>query len=202
MAGPRPILKALFTSKTRIELLSHFFMHPESSFYLRQLERLLRMPVGQLRYELSNLEQAGLLSSFQEGNQKRYIINREFPLYDELRRIFLKTSGAGDVIRVALSRLDGIELAFVFGSFASGEEHSGSDLDVMVVGSVSDREVSRVLSDVERTLGRPVNYSLYERKEVAKRLKKKDNFIATVFRGPRVLLVGSENNGLLQTPEE
>ncbi|MDD5748015.1 MAG: hypothetical protein PHP64_03030 [Actinomycetota bacterium] len=41
------------------------------SYYLRQLERLLGVPGGQLRRELLNLEEIQFLTSFWEGNQKR-----------------------------------------------------------------------------------------------------------------------------------
>lgn len=191
-------LKALFSSGTRIKVLSHFFLHPRESYYLRQLEKLLEIPVGQLGRELINLETIQLLTSSLEGNQKRYVINQEFPFYDELRSIFLKTTSVGDVVRDSLSSLEGIELAFIYGSFAKAEEHPGSDIDIMVVGDASDREVNRAISAIERKLKRTVNYSLYERREVRDRLKKKDNFILAVFKEPHIVLLGSGNDGLFR----
>jgi len=199
MVKSNPVLKSLFSSNTRIRVLSHFFLHPGESYYLRQLERLLKIPVGQLGRELLNLEKIQLLTSSMEGNQKRYSINQNFPLYDELKNIFLKTTSAGDIIRESLSKLKGIELAFIYGSFAKGEEHPGSDIDIMIVGSTSDKEISRIISDVENKLKRTVNYSLYERKEVKTRLKKKDNFILTVFHEPHIILLGSKNDELFRT---
>jgi len=199
MAKSSPILKSLFSSDTRIKVLSHFFLHPGESYYLRQLEKLLKIPGGQLRRELLNLEDIQLLISSKEGNQKRYSINKDFSLYDELKNIFLKTTSAGDIIRESLSRLKGIELAFIYGSFAKGGEHPGSDIDIMIVGRVSDKEISRIISNVEKRLKRMVNYSLYERKEVKARLKKKDNFIFTVFNEPHIILIGSKNDELFRT---
>lgn len=199
MAGTNPMLKGLFSSETRITVLSHFLLHTGESFYLRQLEKMLMMPVGQLGRELRNLEKIRLLTSRIEGNQKRYSINPDFPLYEELRGIFLKTAGAGDIIRGSLSGFKGVELAFIYGSFAKGEEHPGSDIDVMVVGDVPDKEVSRTISGVEKRLKRTVNYSLYERKEVKARLKKKDNFILTVFSEPHIIILGSGNDELFRT---
>ena len=192
-------LKALFSSGTRITVLSHFFLHPGESYYLRQLEKVLQVPVGQLGRELRNLERICLLTSSVEGNQKRYVINQEFPFYDELRSIFLKTTSVGDIVRDSLSDLEGIELAFVYGSFAKAEEHPGSDIDIMVIGDVSDREVNRTISAMERKLKRTINYSLYERKEVRDRLRKKDDFIFAVFEEPHIVLVGSKNDELFRT---
>lgn len=199
MAGTNPMLKGLFSSETRINVLSHFLLHTGESFYLSQLEKMIMIPVGQLGRELRNLEKIRLLTSRIEGNQKRYSINLKFPLYEELRSIFLKIAGAGDIMRESLSGLKGVELAFIYASFAKGEEHPGSDIDVMVVGDVTDKEVSRTISGAEKRLKRTVNYSLYERKEIKARLKKKDNFILTVFSEPHIIILGSGNDELFRT---
>jgi len=192
-------LTSLFTSNTRIKVLSHFFLYPGVSFYVRQLEKMLKIPVGQLGRELLNLEKINLFVSSQEGNQKRYTLNQEFPFYEELKNIFLKTTGAGDVIRESLSELKGIELAFLYGSFAKGEAHPGSDLDMMIIGDASDREISKRISKVEKKLKRLVNYSLYEREEVKSRLNRKDNFILTVFSEPHIILLGNNHDELFRT---
>jgi predicted nucleotidyltransferase len=192
------ILKSLFSSESRIKLLAHFFLHPGESFYIRQLERLIHKPVGQIGPELQNLEKIGLLVSSREGNHKRYSFNKNFPIYDELRSIFLKTEGAGTIIKEVLSRLEKVELAFIYGSFASGEEHAGSDIDLMIVGDVSDRKTSPEISRAENELRRSLNYSLYSRKEVRSRLSKRDNFIRTVFKGPKIIILGSEDDELFR----
>jgi len=198
MNKPTPILKALFSSTTRIKVLSHFLLHPGERFYLRELERTLKIPVGQLRRELINLENINLLTSSLLGNQKWYSINQDFQLYDELKNIFLKTFSVGDLLRESLAKLKGIELAFIYGSFAKGEEHPGSDIDIMIVGSASDKEIAPVFSKIEKKLKKALNYSLYERKEIKARLKKRDNFIYTVFHEPHIVLLGNKNDELFR----
>lgn len=158
---------------------------------MRQLEKVLEIPVGQLSRELLNLEKICLLTTSKEGNQKRYTLNQEFPFYDELKSIFLKTTGIGDVIRESLSGLKGIELVILYGSFAKGEAHSGSDIDLMVIGDSPDSEITKRISKVETILRRNVNYSLYERNEVIARMKRKDNFILTVFKESPILILGN-----------
>jgi|Deesub1362B_J571_1020462.scaffolds.fasta_scaffold00001_40 predicted nucleotidyltransferase len=198
MSKSNPILKSLFSSDTRIKVLSHFYLHPGESYYIRQLEKILKIPVGQLRRELINLENIQLLTSSLHGNQKWYSLNQDFPLYDELKKIFLKTTSVGDIIRESLAKIKGIELVFIYGSFAKGEEHLGSDIDIMIVGSTSDKEIARAISDGEKKLKRALNYSLYERKEIKARLKKRDNFIFTVFHEPRIILIGNKNDELFR----
>lgn len=197
MLEHRGILQPLFSSQTRIRLLSVLFLNPGQSFYNRQLERII--PGLPLRRELMKLESVGLLTSWREGNQKRYRLNPDFPIYEELRRIFLKTAGLGDIIREHLSKVKGVELAFIYGSFAKGEEHAGSDIDVMVVGEASGMELSVAFGKIEEELGRlgGVNYSLYERAEVKQRLTQREGFISAVFSEPKIMIQGDPDDELL-----
>ncbi len=196
-----PILSALFSSETRIRVLAHFYLHPGKSYYIRQLESLLGIPVGQFRMELVNLERIGLLVSHREGNQKRFTLNTEFPFHEELKSIFLKTAGLMDILRDCLSKFRGIELAFVFGSYAKGEEVAGSDVDLMIIGDISEKKMSRAASQLEKKLRREVNYSLYDRNEVKKRLDQDDDFIQTVFTEPHMLIIGRETDELFEIAE-
>lgn len=192
------ILTSLFSSRTRIRLLSHFFLHPKDNFYIRQLERLLDEPVGKLRPELLNLEGIGILLSWHEGNQRRYQLNQDFPIYEELRSIFLKTAGLGDIIRKHLAEVKGVELAFIYGSYAKGEERADSDVDVMVVGEASTLELSTAFRKMEQELRREVNYSLFDREEVKQRLGEGIGFIPSVFSGPRMIIKGDGDDELFR----
>lgn len=116
-----------------------------------------------------------------------------------MRSIFLKTAGLGDVIRKHLSEVKGVELAFIYGSYAKGEEHAGSDIDVMVVGQVSTLELSVAFRKMEQELGRPgrINYSLFDREEIKQRLKEGKGFIPSVFSEPKIQIQGDPNDELL-----
>ena len=193
------VLKTLFSSDTRVKVLAYFFLHPGEKFYPRQLEKLLEIPAGQFGRELIKLEKIQILQSSLEGNRKKYFINWAFLIYDELKTIFLKTTSAGGIIRKSLSELPGVELVFIYGSFAKGDEHRGSDLDIMIVSDVSDREIHNKVSVAENRLKRAINYSIYERKEVKNRLRKKDNIIAATFNEPKIILIGRNDNELFRT---
>lgn len=198
MAKVNSAVKVLFSSETRIRLLSYLFLQPEAEFYLRQLEKILNMSVGQLGREILALEKIALLKSTTQGNQKLYCLNKDFPFYDELRGIFIKTTGAGDLLRRYVSRLEGVELVFIYGSFAKGDEHGRSDIDVMIVGGISYRDLSKAISQVENILKREVNYSLYERGEIKSRLRRKDRFLTTVFTEPKIILLGKNDDELFR----
>ena len=196
MGKTNNILKTLFSSEVRINILSHFFMHPDEGYYIRQLEKILKKPVSNIQKELVKLEKINLLSSSVEGNQKRYILKNEFPLYDELRNIFIKTTGLSDLIRDSLHLIKKIEFAFIYGSFATGDETSQSDVDLMIVGNVSGIIINKSIKEVEKQINRMINYSIYSKGEIEKRISANDNFIKTILEAPIILIIGNKYDKL------
>ena len=113
------------------------------------------MPAGPLHRELKALMEAGLLLRKTSGNQVRYQASRDCPIYQELAGIFRKTAGLADVLRESLSPIaDEIALAFVFGSVAQGKEKPTSDIDLLVIGSVSFESIVEACHVARERLGR------------------------------------------------
>lgn len=187
------MLKALFNSKVRIELLSTFFLHEGRDFYVRELSRITGEDYKNISLALRNLEGIGLLFSRKQGNLKYYRLNKEFLLYEELRSIFLKTRGSVSILKKALSKEKDIDSAFIYGSVASGQETAGSDIDLMVIGEIPLEHLLKLLREPERILGRDINASLFGFSEIRKRVEGNDPFITRVLNGPRILLVGDED---------
>jgi predicted nucleotidyltransferase len=187
------MLQKLFTSKLRVDLLSLFFGRPDEEFYVRQIEKILGEDVGNISRELKNLESVGLLISRKKGNLKYHLLDRKCPLYDELRSIILKTRGAAGLLARCLSGMEKIDYAFIYGSFASGQETAGSDIDLMVIGAVTLEELIRHLKEPEATLGREIQPSLFDLLEVRKRLREKEAFLTRVMREPKIMLIGEED---------
>ncbi|GEM_PF-4474734 len=75
------------TSKIRVALIKHFLEHCGERFYLRQLERLLQLPLTPARRELIRLEKMGLLKQEQEANLKFYKVNEGFEHLEELGKL-------------------------------------------------------------------------------------------------------------------
>ncbi|MBI5598310.1 MAG: nucleotidyltransferase domain-containing protein [Deltaproteobacteria bacterium] len=191
-------LKYLFSSKLRVKVLSHFFFHPGEDFYIRHLASVLKEPPGTLARELSHLEKAGILKHEMIGKQKHYSLQKDSPIVYDLMNIFLKTSGAGAEIKAALGKIPGIELAFIYGSYASGEAAATSDIDLMIIGEATYREVAPIVSHIERRLNREINYTIYTRSEAEKRFGQKGDFVHEVLSGPRIMLIGKVDDRLLQ----
>jgi predicted nucleotidyltransferase len=120
-----------------------------------------------------------------------YRAKTESPLYPEIRNLVLKTSGLADVLKSALADKK-IRVAFVFGSFVRGEEKAGSDVDLMVIGQLGLRDLSRLLSGIEEKIGREVNPYVLHEDEFRKRIRAKEHFVSSVMEAPKLFIIGSQ----------
>lgn len=188
------MLHKLFSSKVRIELLNTFFLHPEKSFYLRELERITGEDYKNVSTELRNLESIGLLTSSKSGNLKYFHVNPGFLIYSELKAIFFKIRGAPTLLKQVLSDDKDIEYAFIYGSFAGGTENEKSDIDLMVVGEMPLENLLKRLREAEKLLGRDINLSLFQIQEIKQRMKNQDPFIGRVMAEQKIMLIGNEDD--------
>ena len=177
--------------KTRRAVLALLFSHADESFYLRQIEKLTGVAAGPLQRELKQLTGASIVTRSESGRQVYYQANRQNAVFAELRGLVIKTTGAADILLRALSPLSHqIDCAFIYGSFAAGKENARSDLDLMVVGSVSLEQLIKALKEPEDILSREINPSMYEHREIERRLQDEDPFITRVMREPKIMLLG------------
>jgi len=160
------MLEYFITSKAKRNLLKLFLTNPERRFYTREVARLTAEPLNAVRRGLGYLEKAGLLRSHKEGNLKYFEVVKEFPLYPELKGIIYAAIGLGDYLSNRLKDSELIELAFIYGSVAKYEEARKSDIDLFVVGEVEEEELQRLVADIEREIGREINYTVMTRREM------------------------------------
>ena len=189
---------ALF-GKSKRALLALFYVHPERSFYLRQVVRMLGIGQGAVQRELARLVYAGLLVRTPVGSQVHYQANVASPVFAEVKSLMLKSAGVADVLREALAGLvERITVAFVYGSLAKGTDNANSDVDLMVIGDVRFAEVVSALQPAQKTIGREVNPSVYSEQEYQTKVKAKHHFLTSVIDTPKVFIVGGnhELNGL------
>jgi predicted nucleotidyltransferase len=180
--------------KTRRAILSLLFTHSDESFYLRRIVRLTGIGLGPVQRELDKLVIANILTRHRSGHQVYYQVNSKSPIFQELKSIIIKTCGVVDILKSALMPLSKrIKVAFIYGSFAHGEETTASDIDMMIIGNVSMLELIKALSHAQKTLMREINPSNFTLSEIKNRLKSNDSFIETVFESKKIFLVGDED---------
>jgi predicted nucleotidyltransferase len=186
---------ALFTATQR-RVLGLLFGNPDRSYYVNEILRIADAGIGAVQRELERLEAAGLVNVTRIGNQKHYQANRQSPIFEELRGIVIKTFGVADILRVALAPLASHMLAaFVYGSVAKGADTASSDIDVMIIADdISYPDVIGAFEKSEKTLGRAINPTLYDREELQRKLAAGNAFLSRVLKQPRIFLIGSDDD--------
>lgn len=178
-------------SKARRQLLVYYFTNPETRLHLRELATLLAIDPSNLSKELRRLEDDGLFLSHVSGRQKYFELNRDYPLFDEVRGIVMKTAGAAPSIARALAKISGIEESWLYGSFAQGLQDAASDIDVLIIGAPSSVELAEAMRRLEKRLGREINYTVLTSKDFKSRRNRKDPFLENVWKNERVALTGA-----------
>jgi len=188
------MLATLITSKTRLAVITWFFLHPGERFYYSQLLGILGASAQSVQNELKRLEKAGLLKSQKEGNIRFYRVNKNFILYQEIKSIISKTVGVGDELKKLLAKSGDIKSAFIYGSVAKNLEDARSDIDVMVIGNISEDAIFKAIMQAENHLGREVNYSIFSPGDWKKQLKAKKAFVSNVAKDKKIFLIGNEDD--------
>lgn len=186
------MLIQLLSSRTRAEIFTILFGLNPLELHIREIARRSQLSEASIRQELNKLAGLDLVRSRRDSNRVYYCANKENPLYKEIHWIVLKTTGLTDILREALSDTL-IEIGFVFGSFATGEESVNSDVDLMIIGDIGLRAVSRLLSGVSEKIEREINPHVMTRKEYISRRISGDHFVLNVLKGPKLFVKGDQN---------
>jgi hypothetical protein len=184
-------LKHLFVSQTRIKLINVLFYNPNEIYYVRQLVRLVDEEINSVRRELDNLKKSGVVSSEWRGNRLYYWADKQSPLFSDLLLIANQTSGLGLKLQNKNETLGSIKLVFYSYHFMTGEKKNTDDIDLIIVGDVSLREIESYVKQEETVRGHEINYMVMGKGEFKLRRQKRDQFIVDFFLNAPLAIIGS-----------
>ena len=164
------------------ELLNYFFLNPEESLYVNELSRKLNLDKRNLVKKLKQLEKEGVLESQRRGNLKLYSINRNYALYEEYKKIVLKTIGFENRLKKVLREIENIKKAYIYGSYAKDKLDIHSDIDLLIIGSHNILSLQKRLNKLQKEMDREINVINMDEKEFKKRIKNNDSFIKGIFK--------------------
>ncbi len=186
-------LDKLFGSKTRVALLTKVMLNPEKEYHIRELSKNLNIPYGMVYREIKNLVSLGILNERKVGKITLISPNKNLAYFNDLKGIIVKTTGIAEPLKEALSGIEGIRHALIFGSFARGDETEKSDVDVLIIGDADEEKILRELRKLEKDLEREINYILWKEEEFLDRVKNKHHLLVDIASNPIIMLVGDEN---------
>jgi predicted nucleotidyltransferase len=198
------MVEQLFGSKTRVKLLSLFFNNPGRPFYVREITRKIDEQINSVRRELANLLSIGLVSSDGSNNRLYYEVNPKYEYYEQLRSIFttlpmkskdpaVKETREEDKIVKKLKSTGAITFAFLTGSFA---RDSRTNVDIFVVGDVNKSRMAKVVAELEKDMGRELNYSALSPEEYQYRISLNDRFITALLEARKIVIIDGQEKPL------
>ena len=189
MRTEAPLLAPVFRSDGQARLLSALLLGGEE-LSLTDLAERADLAYATAHREVARLIAAGILTERLVGRTRLIRGNSDSPLAAPLREILTVVGGPVVLLAEEFGRIDGIESAFLYGSFAARllgvDGPAPHDIDVMVVGDPDVDAVYEACARVEAAVHRPVNPSILSSSE----FKAESGFLDTVRSGPTVPVVG------------
>lgn len=186
------MLDYLFQSTVRARLLALLLANPNTEFYVREAARRIKAQPIQVSRELQRAADAGVVVEKRKANLRFYSVNKQNPVFADLKKLFSR-AGAGEVLGKELGKLRGIRFVVLFGSAAAGTGRERSDVDLLVVGGVSEDKLLERVYAAEKRLGRELNYLLWNEKELKKKAKEGSHLLKNICVNPLIMIVGDEN---------
>lgn len=194
MSAPSFRIEQLFGSKTRARLLGLFLENPQQAFYVRELTRRIDAQLNSVRRELQNLIELGLVVTKSGGRgrtiaerKKYYTANINFLLFHDLRNLFRKIQILlkQSLVHEIQTRGD-VDLLVFTGRFVN---NVGVQTDILIVGSIDQKSLQKVVSGFESELGYEINYTLMPKEEFNYRRQITDRFLSSILEGEKVVMV-------------
>lgn len=182
-SGIMPLLR----SDTQGRLLAELFLHPEREYSLRSLAKAVGVSPPTIQREIDRLVDSGFLHENRLGNTRLVRAATEHPIFQQVADIALYGYGPQAILPDLLGEIPGIETAFIFGSWASRYEGQRvgnvGDLDVVVVGNPSRRDLMKASAEATRKLRIETNIQRVSREQWA---DSSDTFVSSIKSQPRI----------------
>jgi predicted nucleotidyltransferase len=194
---PENALARTLASKALADVVTYFVLFPEAAPHFRALQRVTGVASRSLQHELARLLELGMVRREKDGRLVRYRAVAGHPRWSVLRSMVREFADPGELLRIAVSHVPGIDAAFIYGSCARGDMHAESDIDVFVLGErLEDMDARYALGEVtletSALLNHEVNVSRYTRETLEGTRTK--GFLRSVLAGPKIWLVGDDTH--------
>lgn len=188
------MLNALFGSEARTKILNLLLLPTEQKYYLQQIVRDLNLPANSVKRELENLEKFGLIGSekiligsSKKSEKKYYSANKNFVLYPEIKALFIKSQIlSSQKFILGLQKICQPKFLALTGLFTN---YSEAQTDLLIVGHVRRPAFLKLIKDLEKDLGREINYTIMEEREFRYRREIMDIFLYQILEGKTIVLI-------------
>lgn len=172
-------------------ILALLFAHPQTSYYLHEIGRILGKKPGVFQKALNSLEEQGMVVSQRRGNQRVVSLNPRYPLRQELKRMIQKTAGVEGRLTSLVNGEPQIQTAFLFGSYVTNRMQSHSDIDLILIGARdAEDKMLEGIEQIEKFIQREINPKFYTVEEYTKKKREADPFLTDILGKATLILKG------------
>lgn len=171
------MLKRLFTSNTRIKLMTVFLMNPAEEYFIRELTRKLDEQINSIRRELDNLKRIGLLKTRTKNRKKYYYVNTGFIIYEELKSIIIKAVSSNENLIKDIQKMGEVIVLALSGQFV---DRPTTSVDMLIVGNVDRERLTQYINNELRTK-RPIKFTVMNEEDYRYRQSCKDKFVSDLM---------------------
>ena len=127
------------------------------------------------------------MASASGGEKKYYQANKNFVLFEEIKALIVKSQVLyeKDFIK-KLNKLGSPKLFILTGVFVN---NTHSPTDMFIVGRINKDRLAKVIKDLEKEMGRQINYTLLDMKEFKYRKDITDVFLYSILEGSKIVVV-------------
>jgi predicted nucleotidyltransferase len=101
----------------------------------------------------------------------------------------MKTIGLESLLKKALSNIQGVSRAFIFGSYARYSMDASSDIDVLVIGNHDIISLQKSLTKLQKKIDREINLINITQDEFEEKKANGDGFIRHVLENKKIELL-------------
>ena len=188
------VLSEILSSRVRAEVFRQLFGLNPDALHVREIQRRSGFAIGTIQTEMKKLHKLDLVLKRRDGNRLYYSANQDHPIFPEIQALVIKTVGLVDILKDALADEGNIRQAFVFGSMAKGMAKAESDIDLMVIGSLGLRPLTRLLSGIPSRLGREINPYVLTPEELSIRKSENEHFVSQLLNDTKLFIIGDEDD--------
>ncbi len=182
------ILEFLFGSKLKTRLIRFFLMNLEQEYSVQEICEKNLLKSGPARSVLNEFVKNKFVIERRKSGKKYYTSNQRFPLFFELKTLFIKSNIFPQCSSLdKIKTIGDVKLALISGVFMNYPK-SKADI-ILVANNVSRTRLKTLMNNIEAEVGKEISYVLMTSDEFKYRMDMLDRFLLDFLESPHDELV-------------
>ncbi len=187
----KKITSLFYTSRVRLKIMYLFFANPNELYHMRQIARLTDEQINAVRRELISMEKSEFLLSKKDGIKKYFLINPDFPFYNEFRSVVMKTGPLGQYVYKNRKSLGMVKFAILTHTYLTSEKSDANNLDMLIVGDPDLQVLEDTVKQAQMEERKEIFYTVITEKDLEMRKKRRDPLVYSLMVLPNAFLIGT-----------